>query len=220
MLAGAISCNRGLMSWFENEFLDAPVQDFSGVEFVFRGAGDFVNPAELSELLAGFAEDAENFSVERELVDAAGEAVGAVEDLTGRGRDAKGPGRARGHGARGRGRLVANGGAGIGIDGNIDSDSADEFSVGIEDLDAAVATVGDVDVVLGIDGDAVRGVELTGLIARLAPRLEPVAVLVDFCDARIDIAIADVGVARRVPRNVGDLAEHSIDGRQRRLDVL
>src|SRR5256886_7755417 len=50
----------------EDEFLDAPVQNFGDVEVVFGGAGDFVNPAELAELLAGFAEDAENFSVERE----------------------------------------------------------------------------------------------------------------------------------------------------------
>ena len=80
MLANDISCSRKLMSWFENEFLDAPVQDFCNVKFVFGGAGDFVDPAELSELLAGFAEHAENFSVEREFVDAAREAVGVVED--------------------------------------------------------------------------------------------------------------------------------------------
>src|ERR1700720_3510075 len=78
MLADDIGCNRKLMSRFENEFLDAPVQNFGDVEFVFGGAGDFVDPAELSELLAGFAEDAENFSVEREFVDSAGEAVGTV----------------------------------------------------------------------------------------------------------------------------------------------
>ena len=51
------------MRWFENEFLDAPVQEFGDVEFVCGGAGDFVNPAELSELLAGFAKNAENFSL-------------------------------------------------------------------------------------------------------------------------------------------------------------
>jgi len=82
------------VSWFENEFLDAPVQNFGDIEFVFGGAGDFVNPPELAELLAGFAEYSENFSVEGEFVDAAGETVGAVEDLVGRGRDANGPGSA------------------------------------------------------------------------------------------------------------------------------
>src|ERR1700737_4755608 len=70
-----------LVSWFKDEFLDAPVQNFSDVEFAFGGAGDFVNPAELAELLAGFAEHSENFSVEGEFVDAAGETIRAVEDL-------------------------------------------------------------------------------------------------------------------------------------------
>ena len=66
------------MGGLEDQFLDAPVQDFGDVQLIFGGAGDFVDPAELSELLAGFAEDAENFSVEREFVDSAGEAVGTV----------------------------------------------------------------------------------------------------------------------------------------------
>src|ERR1700674_4353795 len=220
MLTDAVAGCQRLVSWFENEFLDAPVQDFCYVEFVFGGAGDLVDPAELSELLAGFAEDAENFSVEAEFIDAAWKAVGAVEDLIGGGRDANGPGCAGGHGAGGGGGLVADGGAGVGIDGNIDGELAKEFSIGVENLYAAVATIGDVNVVARIDGDAVRSVELAGLVAGLAPGLEPVAVLVDFGDARIDIAVADVGIACRVPRDVGDLAEHAIDGRQRRLDVL
>jgi len=37
------------MRWFENEFLDTPVQEFGDVKFVRGGAGDFMNPAELSE---------------------------------------------------------------------------------------------------------------------------------------------------------------------------
>ncbi len=65
-----------------------------------------------------------------------------------------------------------------------------------------------------------RSAELAGLIAGFAPGLEPVAVLVDFRDAGIDVAIADVRVTHGVPRNIGNLAEHSIDGRERRLDVL
>ena len=136
------------------------------------------------------------------------------------GGDANGPGRARGHGASGCRGLVADGRTSVGIDGDIDGELAQKFSIGIEDLDAAVATVGDVDVVVRIDSDAVRGVEVARLVAGFAPRLEPVALLVDFGDTRIDIAVADVGVARGVPRDVGDLTEHAVDGRKRRLDVL
>ena len=61
-----------------------------------------------------------------------------------------------------------------------------------------------------------RGVELAGLVAGLAEGLEPVAVLVDLGDARIDVAVADVGVAGGVPGHVGDLAELAVDGRERR----
>jgi len=39
---------------------------------------------------------------------------------------------------------------------------AKEFSIDVEDLDAAVAAIGDVNVVVRIDGDAVRSVELAG----------------------------------------------------------
>jgi len=37
MLADDFGCNRKLMSWFENQFLDAPVQNFGDVKFVFGG---------------------------------------------------------------------------------------------------------------------------------------------------------------------------------------
>jgi hypothetical protein len=84
-----------LVRWFEDQFLDAPVQELGDVEFVFGGAGDGVDPSELARLLARLAEDAENFSVEGEFVDAAGESVGSEEDLVGAGRDAESPGRAR-----------------------------------------------------------------------------------------------------------------------------
>src|SRR5260370_23279577 len=99
-------------------------------------------------------------------------------------------------------------------------DAQNNVSVGVESLDGAVAAIGDVNIVLRVDSDAVRDVELAGLIAGLAPGFEPVAVLVNFGDAGVDVAVADVRVAAGIPRDVGDLAEHSIDGRKRRLDVL
>src|SRR2546425_10383665 len=179
------------MTWLEDEFLNAPVEDFTDVEFVFRRTGHFVNPAELAELLAGLAEHAQDFSVETELIDAAGKSVGTIEHLVGSRRDANGPGRARSHGAGRRGGLVADGGASVGRGGNIDGDLAEELSIGVEDLDAPVAAVGDVDVVARVDGDAVRQVELAGLIAGFAPGFKPVAVLIDFCNSRIDIAVRD-----------------------------
>src|SRR6266403_1064157 len=154
-----------LVNWLEDKFLDAPVEEFGDVEFVFGGASDGVNPAELAELLAGLAENAENFSVEAELVDAAGESVRGEEDLVGAGRNTESPRSAGGHGSGVGSGLVADCGAGGGGNGNVNGDLAEEFSVGVEDLDAAVAAVGDVDIVLRVGGDAVRSVELAGLVA-------------------------------------------------------
>ena len=85
------------MRWFQNEFLNTPVQELRDVEFVGRGTGDFVNPSELAELFAGFAQGAEDFSIERKFVDAAGKSVGCVEDLIWSRRDAKRPGRTGRH---------------------------------------------------------------------------------------------------------------------------
>src|SRR5712691_12626291 len=135
------------MTWLEDEFLHAPVEDFTDVAFVFRGAGNFVNPTELAELLAGLAEHAQDISVEAELINAPGKCVGTIEHLVGSGRDANGPGRARSHRAGCRGGFVANGGASVGGNRTSDGDLAEELPIGVEDLDAPVAAVGDVDVV-------------------------------------------------------------------------
>ena len=90
-----------LTSWFENEFLDAPVQEFGDVQLVRGGTSNFVNPSELAGLFAGFAEDAEDSSIERKFVDAAGKSVGSIEDLIRSGGDAESPWRAGGHRAGG-----------------------------------------------------------------------------------------------------------------------
>src|SRR5882672_6595839 len=158
----ACTLTRFLVSGFEDEFLHAPVEDFGDVEFVFRRAGDGVDPAELPGLFAGFAEHSENFSVEGEFVDAAGVSVGSVEDLIRAGRDAQSPRCAGGHGAGVGGGLGADGGASVGGSGDVNRDLAKVFSFGVENLDAAIAAIGDIDIVLCVDGDAVRDVELAG----------------------------------------------------------
>jgi hypothetical protein len=70
------------------------------------------------------------------------------------------------------------------------------FVFGIDHLDAAVAAVADVDVALGVVRDRVRRVQLADLgAARLADGRDPVAVLRELGDARVDVAVADVDVA-------------------------
>jgi len=47
------------------------------------------------------------------------------------------------------------------IDGNIDGELAEKFSVRVEDLDASIAAVRDVNAIVRINRDAVRSVELS-----------------------------------------------------------
>ena len=51
----------------------------------------------------------------------------------------------------------------------VEDDEALKRAVAIEHLDAAVAAVGHVDVVLPIDADVVRRVELAWILVRCAP---------------------------------------------------
>src|SRR5215831_13039596 len=88
---------------------------------------------------------------------------------------------------------------------HIDRDLPEKLSLPVENLDAAIATVRNVHLALGIDGNVVRRVELAGFSTRLAPGLQPGAVPGGFGHPRVDIAVADVRVARRIPRYVGDL---------------
>ena len=56
--------------------------------------------------------------------------------------------------------------------------------------------------------------------ARLAERRDPVAVLRELRDARVDVAVADVDVALGVPGDVGRLPELAGHRRPRRIDAL
>ena len=58
----------------ERETLHAPVEQLGHVQLVLGRARDLVDPAELLRLLPRLAEHAEDFSVEREFVDAPGTA--------------------------------------------------------------------------------------------------------------------------------------------------
>ncbi len=65
-----------------------------------------------------------------------------------------------------------------------------------------------------------HGVELAGPGTGAAPLLHPLAGLVVLGDTRVDVAVADVDVAFRIPGDVGGLTEAAVDRRQRRLGVL
>ena len=186
-----------------------------------------MDPAELLQLLPGFAEHAQQLSVQGQLEHAARERVGSVEHLLRPGRDAHRPRRAGHHRLRPAPRLdlreirqVADRGARLRIVGNVDRELTLERPLAVEHLDAPVAAVGDVDVALRVGGDRVRRVELAGLRALAAPRFQPFAVPVHLGDARIDVSVADIGVAGRVEGDVGHLSEAPVFMRQRRIGTL
>src|SRR6266404_3067217 len=187
----------------ENQLLHAPIQYFGDIELVFRRAGHLVNPTELLKLLAGLAEHSKNLAIESQFVNAARIRVSAVKHLP----------RSRRYTDRPRRswrlcafnvfrRLIADGSPrGVAIERHVDL----EFP-----QNSTVAAIADVDIPLGIGRDRMRCVELTRLVAALAPGLQPIAVLVDFSDARVDVAIADVGISGRVPSDIGGLAETAV----------
>src|SRR5450631_1290252 len=92
---------RPLLGRMEQQLLNAPVQDFGHIQLVLGWAGHFMDPPELLELLARFAEHAEHLAVEAQLVDAARKRIRAVEHLVGGRGDAERPRCARRHGAAG-----------------------------------------------------------------------------------------------------------------------
>src|SRR6266699_1400131 len=182
----------------QHQLLHAPVEELGDVEHVLRGAGDLVDPAELLQLLPGFAEHPENLPVEAQLVHASRERVGDVEHLFRAGRDAHRPRRARHHRLRiSRGLdlrhigQVADRRARLRIVRHVYRELALEPALPVEHLDAPVAAVGDVDVPLRVRRDRVRRVEFAGFGAAVAPRLDPLAVPVHLGDARVDMAVAD-----------------------------
>src|SRR5207248_3664080 len=104
--------------------------------------------------------------------------------------------------------------------GYINSDLAQKCTVTLEHLNAVISAIGDVDVVLRIDGDTMWSVELPRLIAGFTPGLQPTTIFVDLRNSRIDVTIADISVARSVPGHVRYLAEESVFGGQRRLHLF
>ena len=97
-----------------------------------------MHPAELAELFARLSENTQNVSIQIEFVDAAGVRIGSVKHLFRPGSDADGPRRAH------LGPLF------------------EKVSVVIKNLDAVILAVADVHVSLGIGGDSMDGVKLSG----------------------------------------------------------
>src|SRR5262245_58920889 len=79
-----------------------------------------------------------------------------------------------------------------------------EVQIRVVDLDAIVATIGNVDeVLLGIDGDAMHRVELILAGTASSNGFDPGPVLCDLNDARVVVAVGDEDIVLSIPGDVG-----------------
>src|SRR5882762_5870522 len=72
-----------------------------------------------------------------------------------------------------------------------------------------IGAIADVEVVVAVRHNSMREAELSRRSSLFAPGLHPIAILVEFRDARIDISVRNVDVAFGVPSHIGRLAKHS-----------
>src|SRR5262249_58060338 len=82
-----------------------------------------------------------------------------------------------------------------------------ERAFGVEHLDATVLPVGDVEIVLRVDHDRMRGIEVARSSAALAPTLHQVALLVELGDAGFAVAVGHEDRAVGAPGDIGRLVE-------------
>ena len=68
----------------QDQLLNTPVEQLTGVDFVLGGAGQLVNPAELLHLVTHAAQNAQYLAFERQLVNAARHRIGAIYVLSSR----------------------------------------------------------------------------------------------------------------------------------------
>src|SRR5438045_1779201 len=78
-----------------------------------------------------------------------------------------------------------------------------ECPIVIEDLEALVPTIAHVHITLGVSRDRMRRVKLTWRRPSRSPGLEEPAILVEFRDPRVAIAIGYENVSGCVPGHVG-----------------
>jgi hypothetical protein len=59
----------------QEQFLNPPIQELRYIQFVLRGARQFVDPAKFFRLASGSPEHPEHLTVERQLINASGESI-------------------------------------------------------------------------------------------------------------------------------------------------
>src|SRR4030095_8700079 len=177
-------------SLFQRHLLNSPVRHLADQQVVFVPAVDRVRESALFQLLAGPYGPADHLAVERRLVD--GGVFHAV--LVARVRDVEILRRSARHAHRQRRADVA--------------ELRLELALAVEDLDALVAGIGDVDIARVRHGDRLHAGELALAGAGRSPVRDELAVLVELRDAVVGAdAVGDIDVGGLVPRDVGRAAE-------------
>src|SRR6185295_62518 len=178
---------------FEDHLVEAVAELVGDVDGLVVRARDRVNRVEPPGQPSELAEGAEHLAGEIHLVDLAD---AADEDhLVRSGGDAQRPGEA------------------------VEIPRLLERAVGVEHLNPVVLAIGDVEVLVAIDDDAVRGVELAGPRAAVAPVLHQVALARELGDARVAVAVGDEGAPVGRDDGVGGLVE-ARRRRNRPLDAV
>src|SRR5207302_9390128 len=85
-------------------------------------------------------------------------------------------------------------------------------ALSIENLDAAIATVGDINDVVIVDHQTVRSVEVARLAAALTPGLDEISVLIELGDSRIAVPVGDKHAAILAPADIRLLIEGGLAG--------
>src|SRR5271166_500498 len=86
----------------------------------------------------------------------------------------------------------------------------DEVTLGVEDLDALVLAVPNVNSALRVDGDAMRQVEFTNAGSKFSPGFDVISIAVKLYDTGISIAVSDVYMTVLGEGHIGWLVEEPI----------
>src|SRR5882757_841689 len=160
---------------------------------MIRGAGQLVSAGKLFQLAAGAANDSEHFSVERNFENSPRESKFSNEKhLVGAGCNADRIGSATHCGEALAAWSVSVNRMSSGGRWHVDGEHTQKCSFRIEHLDTPIGAIADVEVVVAIRHDRVREAELPLRSSLFAPGLHPIAILVEFRDARIDISVSNV----------------------------
>jgi hypothetical protein len=81
----------------------------------------------------------------------------------------------------------------------------DEFTVGVEDLDALIFAIADVYEAMIVDGDGVRQIKFADACAEFSPSLDLITEAIKLHYAGVAIAIGDVNVAVPGEGDIGGL---------------